>query len=273
MKKIIFSAASALLLTLSTVTAFADGPSQPTTNPPGTSGSSGQPGYTNPTAPTTPATTAQPSATRIYVTIQNFAFTPSNVYASEGMTVTWTNRDNTNHTVTSDTGSLPYNVLNSGVLQPGQSYSYAFAQPGVYSYHCSFHPEMRGVLTVTANPGSGAPPPPSQPPAPGGPTYPTAPAPSSSSSSTSSSKSVVNVYGNTGTTTAPTTKPYPTTVAPTYTAPTYTTPTYTAPKAPTTTTQLPNTGPAEAVVLFAIPAVAGSGLYYLRLLRRNKFSS
>jgi len=30
-------------------------------------------------------------------------------------------------------------LLNSGSLSPGHSYSYAFYQPGLYTYQCSYH--------------------------------------------------------------------------------------------------------------------------------------
>jgi nitrite reductase (NO-forming) len=57
-------------------------------------------------------------------------------------TVTWTNNDNTAHTVT-DTG-----VFDSGYINPGQSWSYTFTTPGTYQYHCSIHPWMTGTVIV-----------------------------------------------------------------------------------------------------------------------------
>jgi len=47
--------------------------------------------------------------------------------------VTWTNNDAVAHTVTSDSGG----ELNSGVLQPGDSYTYTFNSAGNFYYHCS----------------------------------------------------------------------------------------------------------------------------------------
>jgi plastocyanin len=80
------------------------------------------------------------------VTIQNFAFSPTNITIAKGTTVTWTNKDSTAHTVTETDGK---SGPNSGDVNPGSSYMFTFSQPGTYSYHCSIHPEMTGTVTVT----------------------------------------------------------------------------------------------------------------------------
>ena len=89
-----------------------------------------------------PATPAMPSTAA--VTIQNFAFNPSSVTVSAGGTVTWTNRDQATHTVTSDTGAFTSNNLVTG-----NSYSFTFTTPGTYRYHCSIHTGMMGTVIVT----------------------------------------------------------------------------------------------------------------------------
>lgn len=63
-----------------------------------------------------------------------------------GTTVTWENRDNTQHTTTS-TASPP--VWDSGILNPGQSFSFTFNTPGTYSYICNVHP-MAGTVVVVS---------------------------------------------------------------------------------------------------------------------------
>jgi len=78
------------------------------------------------------------------VTIADFAFSPQNLSVNVGDTVTWTNQDTANHTVTSTDGG----PLASPSLGQGQSYSYTFSLPGTYSYHCSIHPMMTGTVTV-----------------------------------------------------------------------------------------------------------------------------
>lgn len=80
------------------------------------------------------------------VTIQNFAFSPSDITVKAGSTVTWTNRDSVTHTVTENDGQAG---PNSGDLAPGKSYSFTFTTSGTFKYHCSIHPEMLGTVTVT----------------------------------------------------------------------------------------------------------------------------
>jgi plastocyanin len=77
------------------------------------------------------------------VTIQGFAFSPATLTVPVNTTVTWTNKDGTTHTVTSDTGAF-----DSGSIAANQSYSFKFSSTGTYSYHCSIHPEMKGQIVV-----------------------------------------------------------------------------------------------------------------------------
>lgn len=78
---------------------------------------------------------------------QTLNFSPSTLKVMIGVnnTVTWVNNDIVLHTVTSDTG-----LFNSNDLNSGQSWSYTFTTPGTYSYHCSYHPWMKGTVIVVA---------------------------------------------------------------------------------------------------------------------------
>ena len=80
------------------------------------------------------------------VRIRDFAFQPANIVIDAGQTVTWTNEDSLGHTVTSDEGD----TLASEMLGEGESFSYTFTQPGEYRYHCTPHPNMKGLVTVRA---------------------------------------------------------------------------------------------------------------------------
>lgn len=63
---------------------------------------------------------------------------------SLGTTVTWTNDDPAMpHTVTAVDGTF-----DSGLLQPGQSWSHTFDAPGEFEYFCTLHPWMRAKLMV-----------------------------------------------------------------------------------------------------------------------------
>ena len=92
-----------------------------------------------------PKTIAQAQIFRI--SIKNFSFNS----LSSGKPVVgklplseeiiWTNNDSMPHTVTFDDGSL-----DSGSIGPGETFRFFFTKSGTYSYHCSFHPNMKGVL-------------------------------------------------------------------------------------------------------------------------------
>jgi plastocyanin len=66
------------------------------------------------------------------------------VSPSEGNNIVlWTNDDTTEHTVTADDGTF-----DSGPLSPGDNFDSTFDTPGDFSYHCSIHPFMTGVVIV-----------------------------------------------------------------------------------------------------------------------------
>jgi len=79
------------------------------------------------------------------VQVVDFEFQPGSLTIPVGATVTWTNAGQRPHTVSADDGSF-----DSGRLDPGESFSHTFTEPGTYSYHCGFHPQMQGTITVTA---------------------------------------------------------------------------------------------------------------------------
>jgi plastocyanin len=66
--------------------------------------------------------------------------------------VTWYNADfsayggplGTSHHIKSDDGT----TFDSGTLAPYGTFQATFTTPGTYAYHCEFHPEMTGTVTV-----------------------------------------------------------------------------------------------------------------------------
>lgn len=81
------------------------------------------------------------------VAIKNFAYVPPTLTVAAGATVTWTNGDNQQHTVTADDGR----TFDSNLIGRGQTFQLtAPAAPGSYTYHCAVHPFMKATLTVTA---------------------------------------------------------------------------------------------------------------------------
>src|SRR5689334_4133550 len=79
------------------------------------------------------------------VNIQNIAFNPASITVNAGDTVTWTNNDQVNHTVTSDTSGL-FNMSSA----PGSTVSFTFSTPGTFAYHCNIHSNMHGTVVVLA---------------------------------------------------------------------------------------------------------------------------
>ncbi len=88
-----------------------------------------------------PITARQDAA--VEISVVDFAFEPGTVSVPAGATVTWTNTGSRPHTVTADDGSF-----DSGRLDPGEQFSQTFDQPGTFTYHCGFHPEMQGSIVV-----------------------------------------------------------------------------------------------------------------------------
>lgn len=76
------------------------------------------------------------------VNIENFAFNPATITVQKGTTVTWTQMDSAQHTVTG-------NGFDSGNLNKGQTFSWTFNETGTFSYKCSNHPSMSGKVIVT----------------------------------------------------------------------------------------------------------------------------
>jgi plastocyanin len=77
------------------------------------------------------------------IVIHDFSFNPSEITVPVGTTVTWNNGDGVGHTSTSDDG-----LWDSDVIQPGDTFEFTFAEPGVYPFHCNIHRTMTGAVTV-----------------------------------------------------------------------------------------------------------------------------
>jgi plastocyanin len=86
---------------------------------------------------------AAPAAIGSAVSIANFSFQPATITVPVGTTVTWTNNDSANHTVTADDGSFQSESLGSGA-----TFSQTFATAGTFAYHCAIHSSMKGTVVV-----------------------------------------------------------------------------------------------------------------------------
>jgi plastocyanin len=83
---------------------------------------------------------AAPPAAR-QVVMENMAFMPAVATVRRGETVTWTNRDLFEHTVTSTS-------FDSGAIAPGRSWTMTATKAGRFAYACSLHPTMKATLVV-----------------------------------------------------------------------------------------------------------------------------
>ena len=77
------------------------------------------------------------------VEIKNFAFGPKSLTIKKGTGVTFTNQDSVKHSATADDGSF-----DTGLLAKGESASVTFDEVGVYTYHCTPHPNMKATIIV-----------------------------------------------------------------------------------------------------------------------------
>ena len=95
-------------------------------------------------APATPRREpARPVARTVRTEIRQNAYASPRIVIPVGSTITWTNRDPMIHTVTSDDRSW-----DSGLIEPGGTYRRRFDRPGTYTFHCTPHPFMKGVVVV-----------------------------------------------------------------------------------------------------------------------------
>jgi plastocyanin len=71
-------------------------------------------------------------------------FIPSFLNVTEGVKVTWTNKDYIPHTATAADGSFDTKPVLSG-----KSVTEVMKTPGVYAYYCEIHPWMLGAVQIT----------------------------------------------------------------------------------------------------------------------------
>ena len=93
--------------------------------------------------------TATPSPLRIIIKTFSPFYSPNFVQITTGTPISWNNPTLTLHSITDDRcKSSDRCAFDSGPIGPNRSFTVRELLPGYYSYHCSFHPNMRGVLVV-----------------------------------------------------------------------------------------------------------------------------
>ena len=87
---------------------------------------------------------AAPVAGNVTIDISNFMYSPGVLTVKVGSTLTITNKDDAEHTATSDTEG----AFDTGTLTQGKSMRIKLNKVGTFSYHCSFHAFMHGTIEV-----------------------------------------------------------------------------------------------------------------------------
>ena len=85
---------------------------------------------------------ASPSGT-VQLDIAKFAFAPKEITVAPGTKIVWTNHDETPHTVSSNDKSFA-----SKGLDTDDTFEHTFDKEGDFSYICTVHPFMTGVVHV-----------------------------------------------------------------------------------------------------------------------------
>jgi plastocyanin len=89
--------------------------------------------------------------TAVTASIGDRVFQPSTIRVAAGGTVTWTNDDDDEHTVTATDASF-----DSGVMGGGATHRQRFPTAGTFAFLCAIHPEMRGDVVVSGAGGAPA---------------------------------------------------------------------------------------------------------------------
>ena len=77
----------------------------------------------------------------VAVSLQNFAFNPSDIQVAVGGTVTFTNNDSVTHNISGDGWA-------SGPMAQGATFSQTFPTAGTFPIKCTIHPSMTANVTV-----------------------------------------------------------------------------------------------------------------------------
>lgn len=79
------------------------------------------------------------------IEMKDTKYDPARLVVPLGTEVTWVNRDDIEHTLTTDDGAF-----DSGPLKKGQKIKYVFPKTGKYDFHCAIHGKdrMSGSVVV-----------------------------------------------------------------------------------------------------------------------------
>jgi plastocyanin len=113
----------------------------PTSMPEPTAAPTDMPAPTQAPQPDKPAAAAS-------VNIQLFQFGPATLEISPGTTVTWSNQDDIEHSITAGVPPNPSGPFDSEFFTKGGAFSFTFGEPGTFAYFCKRHNSMVGTVVV-----------------------------------------------------------------------------------------------------------------------------
>ena len=88
------------------------------------------------------STVADANAPKVaHVAMKNMKFSPMTIDIKKGDTVEWKNDDITPHTATGA-------AFDSASIAPEASWRHTFTETGSFPYICTFHPDMKGSVSV-----------------------------------------------------------------------------------------------------------------------------
>jgi len=97
-----------------------------------------------------PASESLPEAKSYSVEIRSSGFRPETIEISLGDSVTWTNYDSKDHTISGPTFPMPTSTSpkTSGRLQPGESWTKRFDSEGYFAYADMYDSNFKGKVVV-----------------------------------------------------------------------------------------------------------------------------
>src|SRR5205085_2438342 len=116
----------------------------PTTAPPTAAApTTSEPSAAPAARPARPPSAAPAKRDTVRAGMRQLEFAPARIEVTAGTTVVWTNNAPVQHSVVADNGSF-----DSGLIDPGKRFAHTFTKAGTYTFHCTPHPFMKGVVVV-----------------------------------------------------------------------------------------------------------------------------
>jgi plastocyanin len=90
-----------------------------------------------------PSVVAAATVEPVQIEIKNFAFVPNEITIVPGTRVVWLNHDESPHSVAGEKREFASNALDTD-----DRFGFVFDREGDYTYFCTLHPQMTGIVHV-----------------------------------------------------------------------------------------------------------------------------